>query len=287
MEDRVDVRKTYKLFINGTFPRSESGRTYPALDTKGRLLAHVSQASRKDARDAVVAARQAQPGWAARDAYNRGQILYRIAEMLEGRREQFEGEIARAEGLSSRRATTVVNTTIDRWVWYAGWADKFAQVLGSSNQVSGPYFNFSIPRPTGVVAAMAPADSALLGLVSVIAPIIVTGNTVVVMAAPQRPLPAITLAEVLATSDLPAGVVNILTGDPATVGPWLAEHGDVNALDLTGVDDDGLATAMAVGAAGTIKTVLSPRDSEWLSDPGTARLSTFVETVTVWHPQGR
>ncbi len=287
MDDRVEVRKTYKLFINGVFPRSESGRTYPALDSKGKLLAHAALASRKDARDAVLAARAAQPGWAARDAYSRGQILYRIAEMLEGRRDQFETEITRCEGLSARRATGVVNATIDRWVWYAGWADKITQVLGSSNQVSGPYFNFSVPTPTGVVAAVAPARSSLLGLVSVIAPIIVTGNTVVCLAAPEKPLPAISLAEVLATSDLPAGVVNILTGQPHTVGPWLAEHADVNALDLSGVDDDSLATEMAVGAAGTIKYALPPCDSDWTLDPGLGRLSAFMNTTTVWHPQGR
>ena len=287
MDDRIAVRKTYKLFINGVFPRSESGRTFAALDSKGKFLAHASMASRKDARDAVVAARAAQPGWAARDAYNRGQILYRIGEMMEDRRSQFEQELTRTEGLSPRRSAAVVSATIDRWVWYAGWADKYAQVLGSSNQVSGPYFNFSVPQATGVIAAVAPAKSSLFGLVSVIAPIIVSGNTVVCIAAPDRPLPAITLAEVLATSDLPAGVINLLTGPPDTIGPWLAAHADVNALDLTGVTDDALATSMSVAAADTIKVVLTPRDTDWADDPGLGRIRSFVETTTVWHPQGR
>ena len=288
MESRVDVRKTYKLFIGGAFPRSESGRTYAVADTKGRFLANASLASRKDARDAVVAARSAQPKWWAATAYNRGQILYRIAEMLEGRRAQFEEEVASAEGISSRRATATVDAAIDRWVWYAGWSDKIAQVLGSSNPVAGPYFTFSVPQPTGVVAAIASQRSSLLGLVSAVAPIIVGGNTCVVVAAEERPLPAITLAEVLATSDLPGGVVNILTGRPAEIGPWLASHADVNALDLTGVEDDALATEMAVDAAVNVKRVLArPRKTpDWFDAPGLDRVRAFVETTTVWHPIG-
>ncbi len=288
MESRVDVRKTYKLFIGGAFPRSESGRTYAVADTKGRFLANASLASRKDARDAVVAARSAQPKWWAATAYNRGQILYRIAEMLEGRRAQFEEEVASAEGISSRRATATVDAAIDRWVWYAGWSDKIAQVLGSSNPVAGPYFTFSVPQPTGVVAAIASQRSSLLGLVSAVAPIIVGGNTCVVVAADERPLPAITLAEVLATSDLPGGVVNILTGRPAEIGPWLASHADVNALDLTGVEDDALATEMAVDAAVNVKRVLArPRKTpDWFDAPGLDRMRAFVETTTVWHPIG-
>ena len=286
MDTRVDVRKTYKLFINGSFPRSESGRTYAVSDTRGRFWANASQASRKDARDAVLAARGAQAGWAGATAYNRGQVLYRIAEMLEGRRGQFEDEVARSEGVSARKAAGLVDSAIDRWVWYAGWSDKLAQVLGSSNPVAGPYFNFSVPVPTGVVAAVAPPDSSLLGLVSVLAPIIVTGNTCVLVAAQDRPLPAITLAEVLATSDLPGGVVNILTGDYAEIGPWLAGHADVNALDLTGVIDDGVSTQMQVEAAGTVKRVLSHVGGDWSADPGLGRLRAFVETTTVWHPQG-
>ncbi|MFM1966325.1 MAG: hypothetical protein RL134_2050 [Actinomycetota bacterium] len=288
MDGRIDVRKTYKLFIGGAFPRSESGRTYAVTDAKGRFLANASLASRKDARDAVLAARAAQRGWWAATAYNRGQVIYRIAEMLEGRRAQFEDEIERSEGCSTRRAASQVDAAIDRWVWYAGWSDKIAQVLGSSNPVAGPYFNFSVPEPTGVVAAIAPQRPSLLGLVSVVAPIIVSGNTCVVVASPECPLPAITLAEVLATSDLPGGVVNILTGAPGEIGPWLASHADVDALDLTGVVDDGVATEMAVAAADTIKRVLPPPAStpDWTADPGLGRISAFVETTTVWHPQG-
>jgi acyl-CoA reductase-like NAD-dependent aldehyde dehydrogenase len=286
MDARVDVRKTYKLFINGAFPRSESGRTYAVSDSKGRFWANASQASRKDARDAVVAARAAQSDWSAATAYNRGQVLYRIAEMLEGRRAQFQEEIARSEGVSSRKATSIVDAAIDRWVWYAGWSDKFAQVAGASNPVAGPYFNFSVPVPTGVVATFAPQNSALLGLVSVVAPIIVTGNTCVAVASQHRPLPAITLAEVLATSDLPAGVLNILTGDPTEIGPWLAGHSDVNALDLTGVPDDAISTQLQVAAAGSVKRVLDHATGDWNADPGLGRLRAFTEITTVWHPQG-
>ena len=286
MDARVDVRKTYKLFINGAFPRSESGRTYTVSDSKGRFWANASLASRKDARDAVVAARAAQSGWSAATAYNRGQVLYRIAEMLEGRRAQFQDEIARSEGVSSRKAASIVDAAIDRWVWYAGWSDKFAQVAGASNPVAGPYFNFSVPVPTGVVATFAPQDSALLGLVSVVAPIIVTGNTCVAVASQHRPLPAITLAEVLATSDLPAGVLNILTGDPTEIGPWLAGHSDVNALDLTGVTDDAISTQLQVAAAGSVKRVLAHATGDWNADPGLGRLRAFTEITTVWHPQG-
>ena len=288
MDGRVDVRKTYKLFIGGAFPRSESGRTYAVTDTKGRFLANASLASRKDARDAVIAARAAQPKWWDATAYNRGQVLYRIAEMLEGRRAQFEDEVATAEGVSSRRAASTVDAAIDRWVWYAGWSDKIAAVLGSSNPVAGPYFTFSMPEPTGVVAAIASQRSSLLGLVSVVAPIIVSGNTCVVVAAEDKPLPAITFAEVLATSDLPGGVVNLLTGRPAEIGPWLASHSDVNALDLTGVEDDALATEMAVDAAINVKRVLPPprKAPDWFDEPGLGRIRQFVETTTVWHPIG-
>jgi acyl-CoA reductase-like NAD-dependent aldehyde dehydrogenase len=288
MDGRIDVRKTYKLFIAGAFPRSESGRTYAVTDAKDRFIANASMASRKDARDAVLAARSAQRAWWAATAYNRGQVLYRIAEMLEGRRAQFEEEIERAEGVSGRRAAAQVDAAVDRWVWYAGWSDKIAQVLGSSNPVAGPYFNFSVPEPTGVVAAIAPQRPALLGLVSVVAPIIVSGNACVVVASAECPLPAITFAEVLATSDLPGGVVNILTGAPGEIGPWLASHADVDALDLTGVVDDGLATEMAVAAAETITRVLPPPSTppDWSADPGLGRISAFVETTTVWHPRG-
>jgi acyl-CoA reductase-like NAD-dependent aldehyde dehydrogenase len=285
--ERVEVRKAYKLYIGGAFPRSESGRSYVVSDSRGRFLANAALASRKDARDAVVAALKAWPGWSARTGYNRDQILYRIAEMLEGRRDQFAAEIAAAEGLSRARADAQVSAAIDRWVWYAGWADKISQVLGSSNQVAGPYFDFSVPEPTGVVAAIAPQRSSLLGLVSVIAPIIVTGNACVVLAAEDRPLPAISLAEVLATSDLPGGVVNILTGRAAEVAPWLASHLDVHGLDLTGVEDPALAVDLERAAAGNLKRLLLPElDPDWTAKPGLTRMRAFLETKTVWHPVG-
>jgi acyl-CoA reductase-like NAD-dependent aldehyde dehydrogenase len=286
MSERLDVRKTYKLYIGGAFPRSESGRSYVVDDAKGRFLANAAKASRKDARDAVVAARKAQPGWAGRTAYNRGQVLYRVAEMLEGRRAQFADDVARGEGLSARKADTTVDVAIDRWVWYAGWADKVTQVVGGANPVAGPYFNLSTPEPTGVVAVVAPQDSSLLGLVSVLAPAVVTGNTVVVLAAERVPLPAITLGEVLATSDLPGGVVNVLTGEVAEVAPWLATHLDVNALDLTGVGDAELARELEAGAAQNLKRVRRPGAEDWSADPGLGRLSWTLETKTVWHPIG-
>jgi acyl-CoA reductase-like NAD-dependent aldehyde dehydrogenase len=283
---RLDVRKTYKLYIGGAFPRSESGRSYEITDSRGRFLANASLASRKDARDAVLAARKAFPGWSSRTPYNRGQIVYRVAEMLEGRRDQFVAEVSRSEGSTARRAGATVDATIDRLVWYAGWADKIAQVVGTSNPVAGPYFDFSVPEPTGVVATVAPQDSSLLGLVSVIAPVIVSGNTCVTLAAEDRPLPAITLSEVLATSDLPAGVVNLLTGRVAEVSPWLASHMDVNGIDLTGVQDPELASSLEESAADNVKRVLRPSDDNWSSDPGTSRLLKFLETKTVWHPIG-
>ena len=287
MTDRVDVRKTYKLFVDGAFPRSESGRTYQALDSKGCFVANMARASRKDARDAVVAARKALAGWSARTPYNRGQILYRVAEMIEGRREQFVSEVAAGEGLSRSRATTAVDVAIDRWVWYAGWADKLAQVTGSANAVSGPYFNFSLPEPTGVVAVLAPQRSSLLGLVSVLAPAIVSGNTVVAVSSHARPVPSVTLSEVLATSDLPAGVVNVLTGDAAEVGPWLASHQDVNAIDLVGADEPELALALEVAAAGNLKRVLRHTGNvDWMRDPGISRMTAYLETKSVWHPIG-
>ena len=280
--ERLRVRKTYKLYIGGAFPRSESARSYPVTGADGTLLAHAAQASRKDVRDAVVAARKAAPRWAGATAYNRGQILYRVAEMLDGRREQFAAEVAAAEGVDG---LSTVDAAIDRWVWYAGWADKYAQVVGSSNPVSGPYFNFSLPEPTGVVGVLAPQDSSLLGLVSVVAPVIATGSTAVVVASEERPLPAVSLAEVLATSDLPGGVVNLLTGRVAELAPWLASHRDVNAIDLTGADP-GARTALQQAAADNVKRVYIPGDADWTADPGTSRLAAFVETKTVWHPIG-
>jgi len=286
--DRLAVRKTYKLYVGGAFPRSESGRTYEVAAADGRFLANAALASRKDARDAVVAARAAFAKWSGATAYNRGQILYRVAEMLEGRRAQFVTEVADAAGLAADEAGAEVDAAIDRWVWYAGWSDKIAQVAGSSNPVAGPYFDFSVPEPTGVVAAIAPAGSSLLGLVSVVAPTIVGGNAVVVVAAEAAPLPAITLAEVLATSDLPGGVVNLLTGRAAEIAPWLAAHRDVNGLDLSGVDDPALAADLEREASANLKRVVRPPAAapDWTAEPGLGPLTAFLETKTVWHPVG-
>lgn len=284
-DNRLSVLKTYKLFVGGKFPRSESGRVYEVTDAKGHWLANAPLASRKDARDAVVAARKAFGGWSGATAYNRGQILYRVAEMLEGRRGQFIHEVADAEGLSKSKATAQVDAAIDRWVWYAGWSDKTAQIAGSANPVAGPYFNLSTPEPTGVVALLAPQESSFLGLVSVIAPAIVTGNTAVVVAAESAPLPALSLAEVLATSDLPGGVVNILSGRTAEIAAPLAAHQDVNAIDLAGAEPE-LAVELEKAAAENLKRVLRPQAVDWAADPGTGRLLAFLETKTVWHPMG-
>jgi acyl-CoA reductase-like NAD-dependent aldehyde dehydrogenase len=281
---RLDIRKTYKLFIGGAFPRSESGRSYPVSGTDGGLLAHAARASRKDARDAVTAARAAFGRWSAATAYNRGQVLYRAAEMLEGRAGQFAGDIVMGEGLALPDAERAVAAAVDRWVWYAGWPDKVAQVAGAANPVAGPYFNFSVPEPTGVVAVVAPAESSLLGLVSVLAPVIATGNAAVVVASERRPLPAVTLAEVLATSDVPAGVVNVLTGFTAELAPVLAGHMDVNAIDLTGVEPAARADLERL-AAENVKRVFAAQD-DWAAVPGVGRMLAFLETKTVWHPVG-
>ncbi|MEU1126267.1 aldehyde dehydrogenase family protein [Streptomyces sp. NPDC005899] len=304
-DGRRRVFKTYKLYVGGKFPRSESGRVYEVTDPKGTWLANAPQSSRKDARDAVVAARKAFGGWSGATAYNRGQILYRVAEMLEGRREQFAREVADAEGLSKSRAAAVVDAAVDRWVWYAGWTDKIAQVAGGANPVAGPYFNLSSPEPTGVVAVLAPQESSFLGLVSVIAPVIATGNTAVVVASADAPLPALSLGEVLATSDLPGGVVNILSGRTAELAAPLASHQDVNAIDLTGAaGDTALVRELETAAADNLKRVLRPHPvdgargadgtdgtegvngTDWSTDPGTRRLTAFLETKTVWHPTG-
>jgi acyl-CoA reductase-like NAD-dependent aldehyde dehydrogenase len=286
MADRLAVRKTYKLYVGGTFPRSESGRSYEVTTPAGDFLANAAHASRKDARDAVVAARKAFAGWSEATAYNRGQILYRVAELLEGRRSQFVDEVASGEGRGRRDAGLVVAAAIDRWVWYAGWSDKIAQVLGGSNPVAGPYFNFSTPEPTGVVAVVAPEESSLLGLVSVLAPVMVTGCTAVVIACEARPLPAVTLSEVLATSDVPGGVVNLLTGRQAELAPVLAAHMDVNAIALTGVSADGVADLQRA-AAGNVKRTFRPKDSaDWGRDPGLDRIRAVTEIKTVWHPMG-
>ena len=281
MVGRLAVPKTYKLYIGGKFPRSESGRTYEVLSKKGAFLANAALASRKDARDAVVAARAAFGGWSSATAYNRGQVLYRIAELLEGRSDQFVDELVSAEGLSRTAAVKQVDTAIDTWVWYAGWADKYVQVAGNGNAVSGPYFNLSTPEPTGVVAIVAPqSGGSLLGLVSVVAPAIVSGNTVVVVAQQSAPLSAISLSEVLATSDVPGGVVNILTGSPAEIAPWLAGHADVNAIDLAGAGDLEWVD-MQITAADTLKRVITPEVGA--PAPSLHRIVALTETKTVWH----
>ena len=263
---RLPVKKTYKLYIGGAFPRSESGRTYEA---EGQ---NVSRASRKDVRDAVRAARGALPKWAGMTAYNRGQVLYRVAEMIEAR----AGEFAE---LCSGRAE--VERSVDRIVWYAGWTDKLAQVLGGSNPVAGPYFNFTVPEPTGVVAVIAPDEPPLLGLVSRVLPALAGGNVVVAVASEARPLSAIELAEALATSDVPGGVVNLLTGHRGELAPWLASHMDVNALDLTGAD--GESPELERAAAENVKRVVrgdADTQSPW-------DIASFLELKTVWHPVGQ
>ena len=294
MADRIDVRKTYKLYIGGAFPRSESGRSYVVRAADDTPLANACRASRKDLRDAVRAARKAFDGWADKSAMNRGQVLYRVAELMEGRREQFAAEVAQAEGLRDARAREVVTRAIDRWVWYAGWADKIAQVLGSSNPVASSYFNFTIPEPTGVVGVVASEASSLLGLVSRLAPPLVAGNTVVLLASQTRPLPAVTLTEVLATSDVPGGVVNVLTGLKAELVPVLAGHVDVDAIDVWGVPDD-LRTDVELVAADNVKR-LARRPAgavdakfDWLDDRAAERpewIAAFLEMKTVWHPIG-
>jgi acyl-CoA reductase-like NAD-dependent aldehyde dehydrogenase len=279
---RLTVPKTYKLFIGGAFPRSESGRTYEVVSPKGEFLANAALASRKDARDAVVAARGAVKGWSGATAYNRGQVLYRVAEILEGRRAQFVDEIVQQTGVSAAVAGAEVDEAVDRWVWYAGWCDKFGQVAGNGNPVAGPYFNISVPEPTGVVGVIAPQDTALVGLVSAIAPALVTGNSVVVVASQRYPLSAISLAEVLATSDVPGGVVNVLTGSPAEVAPWLASHPEVHALDLVGAGDLDWID-LQIAAAETLTRVLPPENGADAAAPSLARISAFTETKTVWH----
>lgn len=281
---RAEVRRTAKLFIGGSFPRSESGRTMEVRSHDRRLLAHAARASRKDLRDAVRAARAAQPTWAASTAYLRGQVLYRVAELMEGRRAQFESELADAGAADPRRG---VDAAIDRWVWYAGWSDKLGQVLGGTNPVAGPYFNFTIPEPTGVVGIVAPADQPLLGLVSRLAPAIVGGNAAVVVASETAPLCAVSLAEVLATSDVPGGVVNLLTGSAAELAPWLAGHMDVNAIDVTGVPVELLADVGSLAAENVKRVVRAPEVdpfSEMAQSP--YEVAAFLEMKTVWHPVG-
>ena len=290
--DRIEVRKTYKLYIGGDFPRTESGRAYEVFGARGELLANASRGTRKDIRDAVRAARGAQPDWAARTAYNRSQILYRIAELMEGRREQFVAEVVTAEGVTRPRAARLVDAAIDRWVWYAGWADKYPQIIGTVNPVAGRYFNFSVPEPTGVVGIIAPEASSLLGLVSRLAPVIVSGNAAVVLASESRPLPAVTLTEVFATSDVPGGVVNLITGLRRELMGHLAGHMDVNALDAFGAAPDEAGTLEEIAVENVKRFARPPTGGldryDWLA--GTAQspylIGEFVEIKTVWHPIG-
>ena len=292
--DRIEVRKTYKLYIGGAFPRSESGRSYVVTSSGGDPLANAVRASRKDLREAVRAARKAFQPWADKTAMNRGQVLYRVAELMEGRRDQFTAEVAAAEGLREGKAREAVDRAIDRWVWYAGWADKITQVLGSANPVAAPYFNFTIPEPTGVVGIVAPETSSLLGLVSRVAPPLVAGNAVVVLASETRPLPAVSLGEVLATSDVPGGVVNLLTGFKKELVPVLAAHEDVDSLDVWGVPPD-LRTEVERLAAQDIKRLsrrpagITDAKFDWLDDRAAERpewIASWLEMKTVWHPIG-
>lgn len=290
--DRIGVRKTYKLYIGGAFPRTESGRAYEVFGAKGELLANACRGTRKDVRDAVKAARRAQPEWATRTAYNRSQILYRIAELMEGRRDQFIAEVAVSEGITRARATRSVDAAIDRWVWYAGWADKFPQMIGTVNPVAGSYFNFSVPEPTGVVGIIAPEESSLLGLVSRLAPVVVSGNAAVVISSERRPLPAVTLTEVLATSDVPGGVVNLITGLRGELVRHLAGHMDVNALDAFGTSAQDAATLEEIAVENVKRFVRPPASGlaryDWLSDAAQSPylIGEYVEIKTVWHPIG-
>ncbi|HAQ04318.1 MAG: aldehyde dehydrogenase family protein [Acidimicrobiales bacterium] len=281
MSGKIPIAKTYKLFINGAFPRSESGRTFSVDNPEGELIANVSQASRKDFREAVRAARSAQSPWASRTAYNRGQILYRVAEMLESRKIEFV-ELLKNIGLNSKAAKSEVEEAIHRWVWYAGWSDKYSQVLGSVNPVSGPYFNFTVPEPTGVVGIIAPAEPSMMGLVSRLAPAIVSGNTVVVVSQGQSSLTSITIGEVLATSDVPEGVVNILTGDQSELLPWMIGHMDVNAVDISGISPETDHTLLEEASL-NVKRVVSRK----VEEESLELISDFLEMKTIWHPVGR
>jgi acyl-CoA reductase-like NAD-dependent aldehyde dehydrogenase len=290
---RIPVRKTYKLYVGGQFPRSESGRSYVVRTPDGTPLANAVRSSRKDVRDAIRTARGAFPGWAAKTAMNRGQILYRVAELMEGRRAQFIQEVAAAEGIGEERAAEVVDRSIDRWVWYAGWADKISQLLGTVNPVGASYFNFTIPEATGVVGVVAPEGSSLLGLVSRLAPAVVSGNSVVALASESRPLPGVTLGEVLATSDVPAGVVNILTGLRRELVPVVAGHMDVNALDTWGVPTEMRAEVEQQSMENVKRLARPPRGDisrfDWLDDRRAQRpewIAAFLEMKTVWHPIG-
>lgn len=277
---RLDVKKTYKLFIDGAFPRSESGRTYEVKGAKGGFVANASLASRKDLRDAVVAARAAHSGWSGATAFNRGQILYRIAEMMEGRTSQFIDEIAALEGVTPAAARKQVEQAIDLWVWYSGWCDKIGAIYGSTNAVSGSFYNFTIPEPLGVVATFAPAKPSLLGAVQALAPVLAAGNSAILIASEKTPLSAITLSEVIGTSDVPKGVVNILTGSSAELAPWIGSH-----MDIDGVDASGLTAAqerdVRIAGADNLKRIFRFKEAQ-----SPQRVLSFMENKTVWHPIG-
>ena len=286
---RLSVKKTYKLYINGEFPRTESGRYYPVLTKGGELLANACRGSRKDLRNAVQAARKAQPGWSGKTAYNRGQILYRIAEVCEARAAELSDELRR-QGSTAVDARKEIDRVIDRWVYYAGWSDKYPQVFGAVNPVAGPYYNFTVPEPTGVVGVIAPEEPSLLGLVSRIAPAIVGGNTVVAITSESKPLAAITFGEILETSDVPGGVVNLISGIKSELISWLAAHMDVNAIDATGVKSDGLAAVQKTAAENVKRFVHFDGETIGWTDERLSQspyaIFDFQEMKTVWHPMG-
>jgi len=277
---RIDVNKTYKLFIGGAFPRSESGRVYEIKGANKKFIANPSLASRKDLRDAVVAAKAAQPGWANATAFNRGQILYRIAEIMEGRSEQFVDEICALEGVTNKVAKSQVEAAIDTWVWYSGWCDKLSSVTGSLNQVSGPFYNFTTPEPLGVVAIFAENKPSLLGVVRTLAPVLAGGNSAVLIASENYPLPAITLSEALATSDVPGGVINILTGKSAELAPWVGSHMEIDGVDVAGLSKKQEEELKLVGAD-NLKRIF-----RFNPDNHPERILSFMEQKTVWHPIG-
>ena len=277
---RIDVNKTYKLFIGGAFPRSESGRVYEIKGANKKFIANPSLASRKDLRDAVVAAKAAQPGWANATAFNRGQILYRIAEIMEGRSQEFVDEICALEGVTNKVAKSQVDAAIDTWVWYSGWCDKLSSVTGSLNQVSGPFYNFTTPEPLGVVAIFAENKPSLLGVVRTLAPVLAGGNSAVLIASENYPLPAITLSEALATSDVPGGVVNILTGKSAELAPWVGSHMEIDGVDVAGLSKKQEEELKLVGAD-NLKRIF-----RFNPDNHPERITSFMEQKTVWHPIG-
>jgi len=277
---RLDVKKTYKLFIGGAFPRSESGRSYQIQDSKRNFIANPAQASRKDLRDAVLAAKNSQAQWSSATAYNRGQILYRIAEIMEGRSDQFIAEIVALEGTTPKAALKQVQEAIDTWVWYAGWTDKISSTAGSTNPIAGPYYNFTIPEPLGVVGIFAEQKSSLLGVIRGLAPVLASGNSAVVVASERRPLPAITLSECCATSDVPSGVINILTGVTSELAPWMASHMEVDGIDISGLDPKNDANIRKSG------TENLKRIHRFKSENSPERILSFMEYKTVWHPIG-